>query len=791
MHLKRSHRYKNGYFMNGAAVNGAGSLEPDLPDPAISFRPNPENFLPIPRLKYSHAAALVFMISVTCFVITYNGDFVFDDSEAIVGNKDLLPDTPIANVFSNDFWGKKLDSKTSHKSYRPLTTLTFRWSYALAGGLNPLFFHIPNILLHAGVSVLLLRMFSILFGGYSVSMATGSLEFKAARSSLLCTILFAVHPIHTESVSGIVGRADLLCAVLFILSFLLYVKACSIDCEEKDDRYIISRPEGFSIVWLLASMCLCMLSVFCKEQGITVIGICSAYDIVVLCGVDLLDLIGLRRKHRTSANGNGKAQLRQPPAWLLSLVKRHLVLLCTGLLVILYRWRLMGSTPPVFQVFDNPHSFVNGTILRALNYNYLYSINMWLMLNPWWLCFDWSMGCVPVIESFTDPRILAAIVIWIFIGCLVWACLKAPITSDQRCMTMALALIIIPFLPASNMFFRVGFVIAERILYLSSIGFCMLVVLGVRQICSSFPGYAKPVFLCMFVLYGVFMARSVQRSAQWKHEMDLFTSGAHVCPRNAKVHYNIAKLNADHGNTDVAIERYRYAIELNPRYDQAMNNLGNILKDRNDLIEAELLLQSAVDIREEFAAAWMNLGIVKATLKKFSEAEKCYYRAITHRRKYPDCFYNLGNLYLDVKQYDRAIEAWTNATRLKPTHLNAWTNMAIVYDSLEKYDTSIEVGKQGLKYLPNEPQLYFNIGNSYGKISKFEESSKYFEKAMQLAPTKALYVANYAVLYHRWGKLEEAEQLYRKALALNPNEPNVQTNLAMLDKKKNRGEKTS
>ena len=56
---------------------------------------------------------------------------------------------------------------------------------------------------------------------------------------------------------------------------------------------------------------------------------------------------------------------------------------------------------------------------------------------------------------------------------------------------MALALIVVLFLPASNLFFRVGFVIAERNLYLPSVGFCMLLVLGVRRICAKFPLYAK------------------------------------------------------------------------------------------------------------------------------------------------------------------------------------------------------------------------------------------------------------------------------------------------------------
>lgn len=60
---------------------------------------------------------------------------------------------------------------------------------------------------------------------------------------------------------------------------------------------------------------------------------------------------------------------------------------------------------------------------------------------------------------------------------------------------MALALIVVPFLPASNLFFRVGFVIAERILYLSSIGFCMLVVIGIRQMCVSYPKQAQVTIL--------------------------------------------------------------------------------------------------------------------------------------------------------------------------------------------------------------------------------------------------------------------------------------------------------
>ena len=121
---KRGHRHKNGY-MNGATPNG-GAVSPEDEMLQAPRRPNPEGYIPLPRLEFPVAAALVFVLSVVCFAVSYDGDFVFDDSEAIVGNKDLFPETPVSNIFINDFWGKKLDSKTSHKSYRPLTVLTFR-----------------------------------------------------------------------------------------------------------------------------------------------------------------------------------------------------------------------------------------------------------------------------------------------------------------------------------------------------------------------------------------------------------------------------------------------------------------------------------------------------------------------------------------------------------------------------------------------------------------------------------------------------------------------------------------
>lgn len=69
---------------------------------------------------------IIIAVLSLCFINSYNGKFVFDDSEAIVHNEDIQT-TPLIDIFKNDFWGTKLTHKQSHKSYRPLTILSFRY----------------------------------------------------------------------------------------------------------------------------------------------------------------------------------------------------------------------------------------------------------------------------------------------------------------------------------------------------------------------------------------------------------------------------------------------------------------------------------------------------------------------------------------------------------------------------------------------------------------------------------------------------------------------------------------
>ena len=127
------------------------------------------------------------LMSCLVYLDTLDLGFCFDDHSAIVSNEDLKPGSPWSNLLFDDFWGTPMNVEGSHKSYRPLCVLTFRLNYFLHA-LQPYGYHFVNVILHAAVTFLFVRVCC------SVVECSDVVCFVAGA-------LFAVHPIHTEAVS--------------------------------------------------------------------------------------------------------------------------------------------------------------------------------------------------------------------------------------------------------------------------------------------------------------------------------------------------------------------------------------------------------------------------------------------------------------------------------------------------------------------------------------------------------------------------------------------------------------
>lgn len=129
------------------------------------------------------------VIGTAVYANTLDCGFCFDDLSAIKENADLRPESPWSNLLRNDFWGTAMHKEGSHKSYRPLSVLTFRINY-LIHGVDPAGYHLVNILLHGAVCYLLVHVCSLV-------ASTG----HSSPVPLYAGLIFAVHPVHTEAVS--------------------------------------------------------------------------------------------------------------------------------------------------------------------------------------------------------------------------------------------------------------------------------------------------------------------------------------------------------------------------------------------------------------------------------------------------------------------------------------------------------------------------------------------------------------------------------------------------------------
>ena len=145
-------------------------------------------------LTVERAAKLSALLGALVYINSLGLQFCFDDVAAIESNVDLRANVSWSNLLRNDFWGVAMDDKDSHKSYRPLTVATFRLNYMLHE-LEPLGYHLVNVLLHSAVCYLYVLLCGVVF--------------SEVWPALIAGLLFAVHPIHTEAVSIKKGRGCL------------------------------------------------------------------------------------------------------------------------------------------------------------------------------------------------------------------------------------------------------------------------------------------------------------------------------------------------------------------------------------------------------------------------------------------------------------------------------------------------------------------------------------------------------------------------------------------------------
>lgn len=698
------------------------------------------------------------LLVLACVIVYHNClycGFVFDDISAIKDNRDLRPQTPLSNIFLNDFWGTPIHKEQSHKSYRPLTVLTFRWNYAVHG-LQPAGYHLVNLLLHALVSLLYYRVCAM---------------FLPEFASFVAAMLFVVHPIHTEAVTGVVGRAEMLSSVFFLGALLCYARAAS-RRRYTDWRYVGACTACVGIAML------------CKEQGITVTGVCVVYEIFVA-------------QKRRSSNGIGRWSWLD--AWgkgggwgcaLGEAARRVAAVCCAALALLAARLHVMGAQLPVFTRFDNPAGAAPPPA-RHLTFAYLPALNSWLLMLPEALCCDWTMGTVALLKSWRDPRNIATVTLVI---ALIVAAIHG-LRTRSSALSMGLALLVLPFLPASNLFFPVGFVVAERVLYMPSMGWCLLVAHGWRLLANKRSKLAAAALIFLLI---AFSAKTYIRNWDWKTEYSIFASGLKVNRHNAKLYNNVGHALEAEGKYSEALQFFNTAVTVQPddvgahinvgrtynhlgRYQEAEEayvkaksllpkakpgesyqariapnhlnvflNLANLIsKNATRLEEADMLYRQAISMRSDYTQAYINRGDILIKLNRTKEAQEVYERALLYDSGNPDIYYNLGVVLLEQGKASQALAYLDKALELEPEHEQALLNSAILLQELGAADLRHLARQRLLKLLDKDAtneRVHFNLGMVCMDEGDAECAERWFRAAVHLKPDFRSALFNLALL---------------------------------------------
>ena len=680
-----------------------------------------------------------------------------------------LQPQPLAQIWADDFWGEPMASANSHKSYRPLTVLSFRLSYTLwsavlpSGGLGAAAqraYHAENVALHALVSVLLLA-------------AVRRVSPRQPRTvGLGAAALFACHAVHCEAVANVTGRAELLAAVFFLVSFLVYPVYSS----------------STAVARLLASVIFGVLAMLAKEPGVVVFGLNFLVDAAAIFEQH-------QRQQQKATAGAFPLSIRQAAY---TLCVRSLLVACMGGGALGWRLALNNGQSPRFSNGANPAALTApDSTTRWLTHAHVWVQSYGMLVCPQRLSVDWGHGSIPLIGSWGDERNLMTAGGFL-VACVVvrWSAHHMPLTLT----TAWISVLVLPYLPASNLFFPVGFVIAERVMYLPSAGFCILAALlclgtaetqaqgGVHTVSNSSAQrqatqqtsasasatwWRRAAFVCLVALN---MFRALARNEDWRNCRSLWLSSFKAVPTNEFLPLGLGECILEQytpqgSSTDddlarravvisEAIGAYRSSLRINPSYGMAAVALAKLLHVEKQYVEEEHVLRSTLSFagfaRDSDVKAvgggreWRDMMVKLAELyesrgaatQNASAVQMSYELASTVRLRYPGTWRARmveANVLYRAGRLDEAATGFRAVLKLEPRSHGALNNLGAILQqsSPPRLQEALLVYTAALA-LPNsvaDPALL----NSYGTLlcnfeERYSEARESFKRALSVDP---------------------------------------------------------
>jgi tetratricopeptide (TPR) repeat protein len=614
-----------------------------------------------PRPSPQHALIFgVIALALLAYSNSFHAPFLLDNAEAILKDTRVHAATG-ANVAR--ILGKPYAEAALTGLYRPLSSLSYLYNYAVLGdGANPAGYHWFNFLLHAL--------------NIGLVYALGLVLFDDIPAALMLSALWGLHPVLTESVTNIVGRADLLAAFGVLASLLCYHRS-------------LRSPGTGRVSWLAAAALAATIGMFAKESGVVALAAIAAYDWIYA------------RAAPWRARLAGYAAVAVP-AIVFFAVRAH----------------VMGRSPIApFPFIDNPLTGAGFWTARVAAFRVI-GRYFGLLIWPGRLAPDYSYNEIPVRADAASFLVLAL--------CIAAAAVAIRSWNRARVLSFAIAFFFVTLAPVSNVFVLIGSIMAERFLYLPSVGAAAAAVFGVRAVWRRGPAYRIGSYAVAAILLTVFGARTYARNRDWLDDQRFWSRAADATPGNAKAHMNAAVTTPldKRQDRDRAAAHADLALSILSGLPDQWNagiiyrQAGGLFREIGDRYTAG---QSAPDGTDPMSW-YMRSAEALARSERIEKAldETC--RALNARRGTPQATFLPGDVYLEIGRtqlrmlhHEEAIAAFETARNLgsDPVVLE---ELGRTYAAVEQPRKAAQAFVEALLVDSSRTHLSQQIMDLYGKV---------------------------------------------------------------------------
>ena len=536
-------------------------------------------------------------------------------------------------------------------------------------GLNAGGHHVTNLLLHIANTLLLFGLFHRMTG------ALGRSAFVAG--------LFALHPLHVESVAWVTERKDVLSTFFGILTLWAYVAWVRRP----------SRGRYFGVLVLLA------LSLMAKPMLVTL-------PLVLL----LLDFWPLGRV----PTGAGRDQRA---AWL-RLAREKLPLFAIILVSSIVTFLAQRSGGAVADLGALPLSF------RVSNALVSYVVYIGKAVWPVRLA-----NFYPLPKSLSGWSILGAILALAVVSVLV-------MRAARR----------YPYLPVGWLWYLVTLVpviglvqvgrqvMADRFTYVPLIGLFMMVAWGIPDLLAGWPTRRIPLAAAAGLILMVYAITARGQVEFWKDSTSLWTRALEVTTDNAVAHNNLGRILFLQGNFDEAVAHYTEALRLAPDDADTHNNLANALARHGTVAEALTHYSEALRITPDFAEAHNNMANALARQGRVAEALANYSEALRIKPEYAEAHNGFGALLAGQGRSGEALAHYSEAVHIDPNYAEAHNNMGALLLGQGKTDEAIREFSEAVRINPAKPEFHYNLGLVLKNKRQINEAVGQFNAALRLKP---------------------------------------------------------